>query len=59
MPPLGIFFGWLLLGEQVVAIDLVGILPAGKMRDHLGNQGLLARPRHRQGRAHPGPWDLW
>ena len=27
MPPLGLLFGWLLLGEHVAAIDLVGILP--------------------------------
>jgi drug/metabolite transporter (DMT)-like permease len=27
MPPLGLLFGWVLLGEQVAAIDLAGILP--------------------------------
>ena len=27
MPPLGLMFGWILLGEHVAAIDLVGILP--------------------------------
>jgi drug/metabolite transporter (DMT)-like permease len=27
MPPLGIFFGWLLLGERVEAVDMIGILP--------------------------------
>jgi hypothetical protein len=27
MPPLGVFFGWLLLGEHVELRDLVGILP--------------------------------
>jgi drug/metabolite transporter (DMT)-like permease len=27
MPPLGLLFGWILLGEHVAAIDLVGILP--------------------------------
>jgi len=27
MPPLGVFFGWLLLGEHVEVRDLVGILP--------------------------------
>lgn len=27
MPPLGILFGWLLLGERVEMLDLVGILP--------------------------------
>ncbi|GAB4067495.1 DMT family transporter [Ancylobacter sonchi] len=27
MPPLGLFFGWLLLGEQVPALDIIGILP--------------------------------
>jgi drug/metabolite transporter (DMT)-like permease len=27
MPPLGLFFGWLLLGERIEAIDLVGIVP--------------------------------
>jgi drug/metabolite transporter (DMT)-like permease len=27
MPPLGMLFGWLLLGEQIAATDLVGIVP--------------------------------
>lgn len=27
MPPLGLFFGWLLLGEPVPPLDIVGILP--------------------------------
>jgi drug/metabolite transporter (DMT)-like permease len=27
MPPLGVFFGWLLLGEHIELRDLVGILP--------------------------------
>jgi len=27
MPPLGLLFGWLLLGEHVVATDLIGIMP--------------------------------
>ena len=27
MPPLGLLFGWLLLGEQVAPTDLVGIVP--------------------------------
>jgi drug/metabolite transporter (DMT)-like permease len=27
MPPLGLVFGWLLLGEQVTALDLAGIVP--------------------------------
>ena len=27
MPPLGVLFGWLLLGERVELADLVGILP--------------------------------
>ena len=27
MPPLGMLFGWLLLGEQVTAVDLLGIVP--------------------------------
>jgi drug/metabolite transporter (DMT)-like permease len=27
MPPLGLLFGWLLLGEQVALTDLIGILP--------------------------------
>jgi drug/metabolite transporter (DMT)-like permease len=27
MPPLGLLFGWILLGEHAAAIDLVGILP--------------------------------
>jgi len=27
MPPLGLLFGWLLLGEQVALTDLVGIVP--------------------------------
>ena len=27
MPPLGVLFGWLLLGERVAWPDLLGILP--------------------------------
>ncbi len=27
MPPLGLLFGWLLLGEQVAPTDLIGIVP--------------------------------
>ena len=27
MPPLGMLFGWLLLGEHVAARDLIGIVP--------------------------------
>jgi drug/metabolite transporter (DMT)-like permease len=27
MPPLGLFFGWLLLGEHVEPYDLLGVLP--------------------------------
>lgn len=27
MPPLGLFFGWLLLGEAVPALDIIGIVP--------------------------------
>jgi drug/metabolite transporter (DMT)-like permease len=27
MPPLGLLFGWLLLGEQVALTDLIGIVP--------------------------------
>jgi drug/metabolite transporter (DMT)-like permease len=27
MPPLGLMFGWLVLGEPVAAVDLVGIVP--------------------------------
>jgi drug/metabolite transporter (DMT)-like permease len=27
MPPLGVFFGWILLGEHVELRDLIGILP--------------------------------
>jgi len=27
MPPLGLLFGWVLLGEPVVATDLAGMLP--------------------------------
>lgn len=27
MPPLGLFFGWLLLGEQVPLLDIAGIVP--------------------------------
>jgi drug/metabolite transporter (DMT)-like permease len=29
MPPLGMLFGWLLLGERVATADLVGIIPVG------------------------------
>ena len=27
MPPLGLMFGWMLLGERVAIVDLIGILP--------------------------------
>lgn len=27
MPPLGLFFGWLILGERIEPVDLVGVLP--------------------------------
>ena len=27
MPPLGLFFGWLMLGERTEPIDLLGVLP--------------------------------
>ncbi|MFD2030538.1 EamA family transporter [Ancylobacter dichloromethanicus] len=27
MPPLGLFFGWLLLGEAVPPLDILGIVP--------------------------------
>jgi len=27
MPPLGIFFGWLLLGEHLSLPDMIGIVP--------------------------------
>ncbi|MFK8250958.1 DMT family transporter [Ancylobacter terrae] len=27
MPPLGLFFGWLLLGEAIPPLDIIGILP--------------------------------
>jgi drug/metabolite transporter (DMT)-like permease len=40
MPPLGILFGWLILGEPVELIDLIGILPVG-----LGIY-LVTRPAH-------------
>jgi len=29
MPPLGLFFGWLLLGERLELPDLLGVLPVG------------------------------
>jgi len=29
MPPLGLFFGWLLLGERLELSDLIGVLPVG------------------------------
>jgi drug/metabolite transporter (DMT)-like permease len=27
MPPLGVFFGWLLVGERVAVTDMLGIIP--------------------------------
>jgi drug/metabolite transporter (DMT)-like permease len=27
MPPLGLFFGWLLLGERTEPLDLLGVVP--------------------------------
>jgi drug/metabolite transporter (DMT)-like permease len=29
MPPLGLLFGWLLLGEHIALSDLLGIVPVG------------------------------
>ncbi len=43
MPPLGMLFAWLILGEHVVALDLVGILPVA-----LGIY-LVTRPSARSG----------
>jgi len=45
MPPLGLFFGWLLLGERAEAVDLIGIVPVA-----LGIY-LVTRPARRR-----GPW---
>jgi drug/metabolite transporter (DMT)-like permease len=45
MPPLGMLFGWLLLGEQVALTDLAGILPVA-----LGIY-LVTRPASGQGKA--------
>ena len=47
MPPLGLLFGWLLLGEPVAAADLLGIVPVA-----FGIY-LVARPA---APAHTGSW---
>jgi drug/metabolite transporter (DMT)-like permease len=42
MPPLGILFGWILLGEHVGARDLIGVLPVA-----VGIY-LVTRPGHKR-----------
>jgi drug/metabolite transporter (DMT)-like permease len=40
MPPLGLLFGWMLLGEPIAPLDLIGIIPVA-----LGIY-LVTRPAH-------------
>ena len=47
MPPLGMVFGWLLLGEHVAPADLIGIMPVA-----LGIY-LVTRPHGRKGQPAP------
>jgi len=47
MPPLGILFGWLLLGERVEPVDIIGILPVA-----LGIY-LVTRPAQQLSTARP------
>jgi drug/metabolite transporter (DMT)-like permease len=50
MPPLGMLFGWLLLGEHVVSTDLIGIVPVA-----VGIY-LVTRPaRHREAEGAADP----
>jgi len=46
MPPLGLLFGWLLLGEQVALTDLIGIVPVA-IGIYLVTRPASARPRAR------------
>ena len=47
MPPLGMLFGWLLLGERVAPADLLGMIPVA-----VGIY-LVTRPSHSVGRGTP------
>jgi len=55
MPPLGMLFGWLLLGEQIALSDLLGIVPVAcgiylvtRLLDSRGKSlAQYARPVHR------------
>jgi drug/metabolite transporter (DMT)-like permease len=40
MPPLGMLFGWILLGEHVYAPDLLGVVPVA------AGIWLVTRPSH-------------
>jgi len=44
MPPLGIFFGWLLLGERIEPFDFLGVLPVA-LGIWLVTHGAAPRPR--------------
>jgi drug/metabolite transporter (DMT)-like permease len=48
MPPLGMVFGWLLLGEHVASADLIGIVPVA-----VGIY-LVTRPRRQKEKLSPG-----
>jgi len=43
MPPLGMLFGWLILGEHIAAHDLVGVIPV-VIGIYLVTRGEVARP---------------
>jgi len=48
MPPLGMLFGWLLLGEHIAFADLIGIVPVA-----LGIYLVTRAPLPPQGSARP------
>jgi drug/metabolite transporter (DMT)-like permease len=53
MPPLGMLFGWLLLGERVACSDLVGIIPVA-----LGIYLVTRAGKSRRGKVVRGPQSL-
>jgi drug/metabolite transporter (DMT)-like permease len=45
MPPLGVLFGWLLLGEHVALADILGIIPVA-LGIYLVTRPVAARSSH-------------
>lgn len=52
MPPLGLAFGWLVLGEQATPMDFIGIVPVALGIYLVTRQ---ARPRDRLGATRAAP----